>query len=149
MAYWRLFYHMTFATKNREPLITSDIEHELHNYLTNKAMSLGAIVHAVNGTSDHVHLVASVPPKIALAQFVGQLKGASSHHINALPDHSAIPFEWQRGYGVVSFGQKALSRVMAYVERQKEHHRTGELIHGLEHMSEEEERPSLPEPARG
>ncbi|MFQ6057339.1 MAG: IS200/IS605 family transposase [Anaerolineae bacterium] len=90
MPYWRLFYHIVFATKNREPMITPDIEAELHGYLTGKATGLGAIVYIVNGTEDHVHVVASVPPKIALADFTGQIKGAASHQPPARPKRAVV-----------------------------------------------------------
>ena len=144
MPYWRLFYHIVFATKNREPLITPDIEDELHGYLTGKATSLGAIVYAVNGTEDHVHIVASVPPKIALSNFVGQIKGATSHHINHLPGRDGPLFDWQRGYGVLSFGQKHLDWVADYVRRQKEHHRSGTTMALLERVEETDDGPGQP-----
>ncbi len=136
MPYWRLFYHIVFGTKNREPLITPDIEKELHGYLTGKATGLGAIVYVVNGTEDHVHVVASVPPKIALSDFIGQIKGAASHHINHLPGRDGSLFDWQRGYGVLSFGEKHLDWVVDYVRHQKEHHRAGTTIAALERAEE-------------
>ena len=141
MAYWRLFYHVTFATKDRTPFITTAIESELHGYIVGKAQALGAIVYAVNGVEDHVHVAASVPPKIAMAEFVGQIKGASSHHINHLPTPLDFLFDWQRGYGVVSFGQKDLDRVVAYVRNQKEHHQRGDLMPGLERADELDDSP--------
>jgi len=33
MPYWQLFYHIVWATKNREPLIPADARPELHAYL--------------------------------------------------------------------------------------------------------------------
>ncbi|MBC7249978.1 MAG: IS200/IS605 family transposase [Anaerolineae bacterium] len=134
MPYWRLFYHIVFATKNREPLITPDIEDELHSYLTGKATALGAIVYAVNGIEDHVHVIASVPPKIALSDFIGQVKGAASHHINHLPGRTGPLFDWQRGYGVLSFGQKQLDWVASYARDQKMHHRDGTVVAVLERV---------------
>jgi putative transposase len=134
MPYWRLFYHIVFATKNREPLITPDIEDELHGYLTGKATGLGAVVYAVNGTEDHVHIVASVPPKIALSDFIGQIKGSASHHINHLPGRDGPLLDWQRGYGALSFGQKQLDWVADYVRDQKRHHREGTVLAVLERV---------------
>ncbi len=57
-------------------------EKRLHGAIRAKADELGALVHAVGGTGDHVHLVAPVPPAASLAQFVGQVKGASSQLAN-------------------------------------------------------------------
>ena len=90
MSYSRLFYHMIWGTKNREPLIQIEFEISLYNVIAAKAKDLGAFVYAVGGIEDHVHLVASVPPRIALADFIGQVKGNSSHWVNhelLLPYH--------------------------------------------------------------
>jgi putative transposase len=70
MPYYRLFYHMVWATKNREPLITVEFETSLHNVIAAKAKKLGAFVYTAGGVEDHIHLVATVPPKIALADFI-------------------------------------------------------------------------------
>jgi putative transposase len=126
MPYWRLFYHITWGTKNRLALISTDFEPSLHNVLVAKATSLGGIVHAVGGVSDHVHLVVSVPPSISLSDFIGQVKGNSSHFVNHVikPDYT---FAWQREYGVVSFGGRQLNDVVKYVKNQRKHHQEQSL----------------------
>jgi len=122
MPYWRLFYHLIWATKGRAPLITSDaIERTLIGGMRDKAAELGAIVHAAGCADDHVHLGVSVPPSVGLATFAGQVKGASSHLLNQtlpLPQR----FARQAEYGVVSFGEKQLPWVVEYVENQRQHH---------------------------
>ena len=83
---------------------------------------------------DHVHLVATVLPKIALADFIGQVKGNSSHFVNhtlTLP----YRFHWQTEYGVVSFGGKQLDMVVKYVKNQRRHHAQGTVIPFLERTS--------------
>ncbi len=131
MPYWRLFYHFTWATKGRMISIEPDWEAELHRVITAKAQALGAIVYVVGGIEDHVHLVASVPPKSALADFVGQIKGNSAHFVNHVKAPEAH-FAWQTGYGVVSFGEKNLDMVIQYVKRQREHHSGTTVIPFLE-----------------
>ena len=76
MAYWQLFYHIIWSTKYREPLLTPKVESVIHDFLRSKAIGLGATVFALDGMVDHVHMVASIPPKIAVAKFVGQVKAA-------------------------------------------------------------------------
>ena len=119
MPFWRLFYHFVWSTKNRQPLIGADIEVSLHNVMAAKATKLGAIVHAVGGVEDHVHLAVSIPPKLSLSDFVSQVKGNSSHFVN---HELGIPFAWQAEYGVVSFGGKQLDVVVKYVKNQRQHH---------------------------
>ena len=61
MAYWRLHYHLVWATYQREPLIDSNCEAIIHRTLYGKAKELGVRIHAVGSVDDHVHVVASIP----------------------------------------------------------------------------------------
>lgn len=121
MPYWRLYYHAVWACKNREAMITPELEPQLHEYLRGKALELDGTMHAVGGIENHVHISFSLAPKYDVANFIGKLKGASSHWVTHVLKHPQ-EFDWQRGYGVLSFAKKDLSRVVAYVLNQKEHH---------------------------
>jgi putative transposase len=115
MPYWRLFYHFVWGTKNGEPFIELGWEDSLHNVIAAKVVDLEAMVYAVGGVDNHVHLVVSVPPKVALSTFVGQVKGHSSHWVNhELRSHEH--FAWQAEYGVVSFGGMQLDMVVRYAK---------------------------------
>ena len=130
MVYWRLFYHITWATKTREPLVTAEIEAEIHQLIRSNAVSQGARVHAVNGMPDHIHLIASIPPSIDLSTFVGRVKGATSAIHNK--EHPEQRIEWQRSYAIFSLDAKRLPHHVAYVENQKDHHRDATTFAVLE-----------------
>ena len=121
MPYWQLFYHIVWATKNRLPLLTPDIEVVIYDLLRRKAIGLGATVFALGGVLEHVHMVVAIPPKISVAKFIGQIKAVASTKFNksGLTEGS---FFWQEEYGVFSFDSKRLPNYIAYVERQKQHH---------------------------
>jgi REP element-mobilizing transposase RayT len=139
MPYWRLYYHFVWTTKNRLPLIVPDVEEELFGYLIGKAHVLKSIVHAVGGLEDHVHLAVSVPPSIALSDFVARLKGSSSHRLNEILEDA---FAWQVGYGVVSFGEKQLPWVVGYVNGQKQHHAELTAVAKLEEINVDSDGPA-------
>jgi putative transposase len=82
---------------------------------------------------EHVHVAISIPPKLAVAKVVGQLKGASSHHINE--NYADGSFAWQAEYGVFSFSEKALPAIVEYVKNQKKHHSENTLNSQLENLS--------------
>ncbi len=146
MPYWRLFYHIVFTTRNREPVIVPEIEPYLWGYIVEKGRAMEAIIYAVNGMEDHVHIVAAVPPKLSVAVFVGEVKGASAHYVNHhIPVQMESPLVWQRGYGVLSFGEKDLQRAVEYVRRQKEHHRGGTTFAALERTEETDNPPGSPD----
>jgi REP element-mobilizing transposase RayT len=133
MPYWRLFYHIVWGTKKREPLILPEFESDLHNVVAAKASDLGAFAYAVGGIGDHVHLVASVPPRISLSDFVGQVKGNSSHWVNHQLSEISH-FAWQSEYGIVSFGGRQLDFVVKYVKNQHQHHADRTAVSFLEYV---------------
>jgi len=138
MAYWRLHYHAVWSCKNREPLITRELEPQLYKYLRGKVLELGGVMHAIGGIEDHLHIVFALAPKFALADFIGKLKGASSHWVSHVLQHPG-EFEWQRGYGVLSFGDRNMPRVVGYVLNQKEHHRRETTNGMMERWGEEDD----------
>ena len=129
--YYELYYHLVWATKMREPWITPKLMPDLHQYLRGKGIELGGIVHAVGGSEEHVHVAVSIPPRIAVATYVGQLKGASSHWVTHVSPFR-LPFAWQEGYGVFTFGKRALPQVVEYVLHQQDRHKTGQIIAEME-----------------
>jgi putative transposase len=133
--YWQLFYHFVWATKGREPLLTAEVESFIYNALRTKAAGLGAVVFALNGIADHTHLVASVPPSLALAKFVGQIKAVASVKFNQ-SGLSKTHFAWQEEYAAFSFDGKRLPYYVAYVEKQKEHHAAGTVFPVLERLGD-------------
>jgi putative transposase len=130
MTIWRTYYHLVWATRDRAPLITEQVEAELYGYIQAKSKSLDCPCHALGGIADHIHLIVSIPPSRAVADFVMRIKGSSSHHLNQI--HLNQRFAWQREYGLFSLGAQQLERAIAYVAQQKHHHATQTLINALE-----------------
>jgi len=143
MPYWQLFYHAVWATRLRERLLGPGVEPFAHRLIREKAVELGAVIHALNGMEDHVHLVISIPPKLAPAFFIGQVKGASSTRLNQ-SERLGRPFFWQDEYSVFSLDAKRLPHHVAYVDNQKTHHARATIIPALEKTGEDP--PLLPEP---
>ncbi|MGK7922965.1 MAG: IS200/IS605 family transposase [Trichodesmium sp.] len=84
-----------------------------------KADALNCIIHGINSTENHIHLVVSIPPTLAIYDFVKKIKGSSSHYLNDVLSLKENKFAWQRGYGVFSLEQKQLEGAIAYVDNQK------------------------------
>ena len=140
MAFWRLNYHLVWGTKNNEPFITSQIEAKLYPYLVSKAQELEVFIHAINGWTDHTHVVASIPPKHAVAEVVKRLKDSSSFYISQVT-RLDVNFIWKRGYGAFSLGETQLPQAIAYVENQKVHHQQQTTNAWLERVDELDEEP--------
>jgi len=117
-------------------MIKGRIEERLHQFLTHKILETpGVRLHAVGGIETHVHIAVTTPPELLISGWIGKLKGSSSHYINHEIQPKAL--EWQRGYGVVSFGTKDLPWVIEYIRNQKEHHKRGTTSDRLERIAVE------------
>jgi putative transposase len=138
MPYSRLYYHLVWATHQRLPLITPQVREPLYATIHAKVKTLDGITHALNGMPDHVHLVVTVLPKIALATFIGQVKGVSSHAVSSM---TTEPFAWQHEYGVLSVSEIHLPVVVQYVVAQEQHHAENRLNARLELAGAEEATP--------
>jgi putative transposase len=142
--YWRLHYHLIWATKHREPLLAPVASADVHGYLRGKAIAIGCVVHAVGGIEDHVHMVVSIPPRLSVASVMQQLKGGSAHHLRHSAPQPIPEFAWQDGYGALSMSGKHLAATVAYVESQVEHHGGSTLQPMLEASTEEDDGPLAP-----
>jgi len=140
MPYWRLYYHIVWATDERRPFIQPDMEGGLFRIIGAKCREQGGQAFAINGMPDHIHVIATAPPAMALSDFVKGLKGSSSRYIHT---EFQLPFAWQTGYGIFSISQRGMSRAIAYVRGQKEHHRSGALIAALERFTSADDAPRI------
>lgn len=140
MPFWRLYYHLVWATKNREHSIVPEIEDRLYAFIVKKAAEMDVHVYAINGWHDHVHLIATIPPKYAIADVIKRLKGPSAHEFNQ-PGEGNKHFIWQRGYGVFSLGERQRPIAEAYVVNQKQHHQQQTTNAWLEYTAEYDEGP--------
>jgi REP element-mobilizing transposase RayT len=77
---------------------------------------------AIGGTADHLHALLSLPATISFAKAVQLIKGGSSKWIHDT-FHEHRKFAWQEGYGAFSVSPSQLEKTIAYIQRQKEHHR--------------------------
>jgi putative transposase len=132
--YSEINLHITWHTKISLPMINADLEGPLHQYLKNRIVQTpGAYFHAIGGIETHIHIATSVEPSIHIDEWIGQLKGASSHEFGRA-------LQWQIGYGVVSFGTRDLPWVAKYIHSQREHHQRGTAVERLERVDQVEGR---------
>jgi len=119
----KVILHIILSTKNREPWLDQGVRPRVQAYLATVCRDLGADLVQVGGVADHVHIVTTLPRTISQAQFVEEIKKASSKWIKPL-DARYRGFFWQRGYGAFSVSPSQLGSVLEYLDKQPEHHRT-------------------------
>ena len=118
----RLTYHIVFATKYRKRSIADEFRQRLYEYLGGTLRAKKGQMIEVGGVEDHVHILATLSPALAVADVVRDVKANSSRWINEefVP---ARDFQWQKGYGVFTLSYDKVPAVRRYIRNQKEHHR--------------------------
>jgi putative transposase len=100
-----LLVHLILSTKDRHPLLANASHRTaLHRYLGAVSARLDCPVIRVGGTADHVHCLARQSRTITVAEWVKELKRASSQWAKA-QSPSLVGFQWQAGYGAFSVSQ--------------------------------------------
>lgn len=117
----QLYIQVVFAVKGRKSLISKKWEDELYKYICGIVNNNNQKVYAINGMPDHIHILLSIKPDIALSSLVRDIKANSSKWIN---QKKFMPgkFQWQEGFGAFSYSQSQLNNVITYIEEQKSHH---------------------------
>jgi putative transposase len=115
-----LLTHFVFGTKDREPLIRTDMRDELHAYLGGLARELKGKAFGINGTNDHVHMLVNLPPNVSVSDAMRFIKANSSAWAR---DKWKRLFAWQLGYGAFSVSKSSVPQVLRYIANQESHHR--------------------------
>jgi REP element-mobilizing transposase RayT len=113
------YLHIIFSTKERRATIPSELQEKLWAYIFGICRNLGIPMLAVGGTSNHIHILVSLPATIRMADAIKELKANSSRWLG---EHG-VEFQWQKGYGAFSVSPSNLDVVQKYIRNQEEHHR--------------------------
>jgi len=135
--YSEINLHIVWHTKNSSPLLTPTVEPVAYRAIRKRIVDTpGAFVHEIGGIETHVHLAVSIPPTLTPSEWIGQLKGGSSHDVNQQSETHDKVLQWQVGYGIVSFGTKDLPWVIAYIKNQRQHHEKETTMDRLERITQ-------------
>ena len=118
----QLYHHIVFSTYQRRELISERMEGRLYPFLTSQVNNRKGKVVAINGMSDHIHLLIRTIPERYIPGLVKDLKSGSTRFIKR-ENLSKYDFNWQEGYGIFSVSHSQVEKVKKYIQNQKEHHR--------------------------
>jgi REP element-mobilizing transposase RayT len=120
--YTQIIYHIVFGTKGRKSVLVPDKREELFRYVWGILKNKGCHLYRIGGADDHIHILTSVHPTLALARLVKDVKISSSKWIR---ESGAFPgFEhWQDGYGGFTLSLKEKDALIDYIKGQTEHHK--------------------------
>jgi len=118
----KIYIHLIFSTKNREPVIADDVQTALHSYLAGIFRDLESPAIEINTEPDHAHILFALSRTQTLGDVVSQIKRGSSTWLKT-KNKSYAKFHWQNGYGAFSVSQSNVNEVRKYIRKQREHHK--------------------------
>ena len=119
--YTQIYLHVVFSVKNRESLISQEIETELYPYICGACINRKHHVHAIGGTHDHIHMLIGMHPSEGISELIKALKIQSTLWIKE--KFGVANFAWQSGFAAFSYSKSLLPQVINYINHQKEHHK--------------------------
>ena len=119
---WECKYHVVFIPKYRRKVLYGQVRQDLGEVLRELARQKESRIEEGHLQPDHVHMLLSIPPKYAVAQVVGYVKGKSAIYIartygGRLRNFAGEHF-WARGYFVTTVGHDE-EAVRQYIRAQE------------------------------
>ena len=119
---WECKYHVVFIPKYRRKTLYKELRRHLGEVFRSLAEHKACRIEEGHLMPDHVHVLLSVPPKYAVAQVVGFIKGKSAIHIartfmGRRQNYTGHPL-WARGYYVSTVG-KDEATIREYIRTQE------------------------------
>ena len=121
MSFVKVWVHLVFATKNREPLLKKELRYDIYKHIIKNCKEKEIFLEAVNGYTDHVHCLISLGKDQTIAKVTQLIKGESSFWINQ-NNLTAEKFSWQDDYFAVSVSESQVPTVKNYIKNQEKHH---------------------------
>jgi putative transposase len=121
---FNLHVHLVFMPKYRHGVISKGVFESLREAFLSVCKDFEGELEESNYEEDHVHLLVSYPPKVALSRLVNSLKGVSARRLRALklPEVQSKLWGkhfWSPSYCVVSCGRAPLEVIKRYIQSQQ------------------------------
>jgi len=123
MSWIRIWAHLVFSTKNRDPLLnTAELRNKIFLHIKQNAEAKDIWLDHINGHNNHIHCLISLGRDLSISKISQLIKGESSHWINK-NNLTKTKFIWQDDYWAVGVSESHLKSIRSYIQNQEEHHR--------------------------
>lgn len=123
---WECKYHVVFIPKCRRKTLYGQLRQYLGEVFRRLAEQKGSRIEEGHLMPDHVHMMISIPPKYAVSQVIGYIKGKSAIHLARVYGERKRNFVgqhfWARGYFVSTVGRDE-AVIRAYIRAQEQEDR--------------------------
>ena len=119
--YTKLNIHIVFHVKSTGVTIRKEDLGQVFAYIGGIIQNVGGYPITVGGITNHIHILATMPKTMSVAEFVQKIKSNSSKWIKTIDEYYNT-FAWQEGYGAFCVSPSLLKKTIRYIETQEQHH---------------------------
>ena len=120
---WTCKYHVVFIPKGRRKALCGTLRPHLGEVFRTLAQQKESRIEEGHLLADHVHMMSAIPPKYAVSQVIGYIKGKSAIHLARVYGERRRNFVgqqfWARGYFVSTVGRDE-AVIRAYIKQQEQ-----------------------------
>lgn len=120
---WTCKYHVVFIPKGRRKALYGTLRPHLGEVFRTLALQKESRIEEGHLLADHVHMMIAIPPKYAVSQVIGYIKGKSAIHLARVYGERRRNFVgqqfWARGYFVSTVGRDE-AVIRAYIKQQEQ-----------------------------
>ncbi len=117
------YYHIVFCTRNREMTIPFAYKEDVYRFIWKIIISYKSKLIRIGGMQNHIHILLSLHPSIALSELVKAIKSQTSGWMST--DKRFDMFDgWAAGYYASSISPNIRNSVIEYIKAQETHHHT-------------------------
>ena len=121
-SYRQVLYHLVFRTKNSQKTLSPAHSNELYAYITGIIKNKNCFSYQINGIEDHLHILSDLHPSIALADFMRDIKTASSIWLKQSGNFPNFK-GWADGYAAFTYASRDKEMIVNYIKNQQTHHK--------------------------
>ena len=121
MSYTQILYHIVLRTKHSEKSIAQNNVSSLYKYVWGIIKNKKGTLYRINGIEDHVHILSDLHPTIALADYMKDIKVATSLWLKKSDDFPEFQ-GWEEGYSAFTYSYKEKDILINYIKNQQKHH---------------------------
>ena len=122
MSYVQLLYHVVIRTKSSLPVLSLEHSDELYRYIWGIIKNKNSVLYRINGVEDHVHILLSLHPTIALSDFMREMKAETSKMLKRTTGFERFT-AWGEGYAALTYSLRDKNMIINYIKNQREHHK--------------------------
>jgi len=122
-SYKQIIYQIIFRTKHSQKTLKSEHNKILFKYIWGIIKNKNCHLYRINGMEDHIHILTDLHPGIALADFVRDIKTASSVWLKG-SDYFPDFIGWADCYAALTYSYWDKDKLINYIKNQQEHHKT-------------------------